>query len=56
VTTGKDGRFPRRAAAGEYIVRPADAERRLPRAEPVQVTVVPGQFAHVTVNFDSGMR
>jgi hypothetical protein len=56
VTTGRDGRFRVVLPAGGCIVRPAAAERLLPRADPVQVTLVPGPFAHVTVNFDSGMR
>jgi hypothetical protein len=56
VKSGPDGRFRVALPAGDYIVRSATPEKLLPRVEPVQVMVLPGQFAHVTINIDSGMR
>jgi hypothetical protein len=55
--TGSDGRFRVKLPPGEYEIIPApDTPRRFPRAFPQQVTVLPGQFARVTIEFDSGMR
>jgi hypothetical protein len=55
--TGADGRFRVALPPGVYLVGPpAGTGRRLPRGAQETVTVVPGRFAHVTINFDSGMR
>ena len=56
--TGSDGRFRVALPPGEYRIlhvqeRPG---RFLPRATEHTVTVRPGQFAHVEIHFDSGMR
>jgi hypothetical protein len=56
--TGSDGRFRVKLPPGEYEIMPgADRPGRfLPRASPQQVKVLAGQFAQVTIYFDSGMR
>ena len=55
--TGSDGRFRVALAPGTYRVGPPhQGGRFLPRGSEETVTVVPGQFARVTINFDSGMR
>lgn len=56
--TGSDGRFRVKLPPGEYEIMPAADRpgRFLPRASPQQVKVLPGQFAQVTIYFDSGMR
>jgi hypothetical protein len=56
--TGSDGRFRVALPPGEYRIihvqeRPG---RFLPRAAEETVTVRPGQFAHIEIHFDSGMR
>lgn len=55
--TGSDGRFRVALPPGTYKVGPpAGTGRRLPRGGEETVIVTPGKFAHVTINFDSGMR
>lgn len=55
--TGSDGRFRVALPPGTYNVGPpANTGRRLPRGGQETVTVLPGKVAHVTINFDSGMR
>ena len=55
--TGSDGRFRVALAPGTYRVGPPPQSGRfLPRGHEETVTVVPGQFVRVTINFDSGMR
>ena len=55
--TGSDGRFRVALAPGTYRVGPPHQSGRfLPRGSEETVTVVPGQFVRVTINFDSGMR
>ena len=55
--TGPDGRFRVAVPPGAYKVGPPqNTGRRLPRGGPETVAVTPGKFAHVTINFDSGMR
>ena len=55
--TGSDGRFRVSLPPGEYRVGPPTGQGRfLPRAEEQTVRVLPGQFARLTINFDSGMR
>jgi hypothetical protein len=57
VETGDDGRFRISLPPGEYIVGPPPGNVRfLPRASEQSVKVLPGQFAHLTINFDSGIR
>jgi hypothetical protein len=55
--TGSDGRFRVVLPPGIYKIGPAArAGRFFPRAGEQTVTVVQGRFAHVTIEFDSGMR
>lgn len=56
--TGEDGRFRVKLPPGDYRVVPLQEKpgRFLPRAGEELVKVLPGQFAHVTIEFDSGMR
>ena len=57
IETGPDGRFRVKLPPGTYrIGPPAQSKRFLPRATEETVTVEPGRFATVTINFDSGMR
>jgi hypothetical protein len=57
IETGPDGRFRVVLPPGTYTVGPPKrGGRMLPRGDEETVTVVPGKFAHVTLNFDSGMR
>jgi hypothetical protein len=55
--TGSDGRFRVSLPPGEYNVGPPPGKIRFaPRGTEQRVKVLPGQFAQVTINFDSGMR
>ncbi len=57
VETGSDGRFRVALPPGTYRVAPPTQKGRfLPRAGEETVTVKPGMFVQVTINFDSGMR
>jgi hypothetical protein len=57
VTAGDEGRFRVPLAPGEYVVDAEPTEGRpLPFAKPVDVTVRPGEFTHVTLSFDTGIR
>ncbi|MFL6213056.1 MAG: hypothetical protein ACJ74J_04090 [Blastocatellia bacterium] len=56
--TGSDGRFRVALPPGEYRIVPVPDSpgRFLPHANEQTVTVRPGQFAHIEIHFDSGMR
>jgi hypothetical protein len=54
--TGTDGRFSVPLPAGDYVIRGTGTGKMLPRVDPLEVTVLKGQVAHVIVNFDNGMR
>lgn len=56
--TGSDGRFRVALPPGEYrIVAVQEKPGRFqPRASEELVNVLPGQFAHVEIHYDSGMR
>jgi hypothetical protein len=57
VETGSDGRFRVALPPGTYKIGPPQRGGRfLPRGSEETVTVAPGKFAQVTINFDSGMR
>jgi hypothetical protein len=55
ITAGGDGRFRLALAPGDYVILPEPGDP-FPQAQPIDVTVVPGQFADVQVNYDSGIR
>lgn len=50
-----EGRFRISLPPGEYRIVPV-SPGRFPRATEQTVTVRPGQFAHIEIQFDSGMR
>jgi|GEM_PF-1054253 len=54
--TGSDGRFRVALPPGTYRIGPAARAGRSPRGDEQTVTVMQGKFAHVTIEFDSGMR
>ena len=54
--TGSDGRFRVALPPGTYKIGPGTRVGRFPRGAEQTVTVVQGRFAHVTIEFDSGMR
>ncbi len=55
VVASGDGRFEVPLPAGDYVVVP-QAGDPLPVAVPLDVRVLPGRFAEVEVNYDSGIR
>jgi hypothetical protein len=54
-TAAADGTFTIPLPPGEYVILPQPGNP-FPQAQPLDVTVVPGQFAEVQVNYDSGIR
>lgn len=56
--TGSDGRFRVVLPPGEYRIIPVQEKpgRFQPRASEELVNVLPGQFAHIEIQYDSGMR
>jgi hypothetical protein len=50
-----NGHFTVHLSPGRYVIEPT-AARVLPRAAPVAVTVKRHRFAHVAIEFDSGIR
>ena len=55
VTSGADGRFEIRLPPGQYVILPQNGDPT-PTAQLAPVTVVEGQFADVTINYDTGIR
>jgi hypothetical protein len=57
VSSGKDGKFRISLTPGEYTLTPISPNPGAPPyAEPQLVRVEPGQFTHVTVKYESGIR
>ena len=57
VTSGRDGTFSVRLAAGSYRLVPRSPEgRSFPHAAPLDVVVVAGQTTSATIAFDNGIR
>ena len=56
VTSAADGTFQVDLPPGEYVVTPSTGADTYPIAQPVSVTVAPGQFASVEINYDTGIR
>lgn len=55
--TDEEGRFRVALAPGEYILRPEHpGGMRPPFAAEQTFTVLPGQFTHLSVTYDSGIR
>ena len=55
VRSSLEGYFSVRLRAGEYVLVPGTG-RPFPRSERQAVTVRPGRYTSVTVQFDSGIR
>src|SRR5688572_1044596 len=56
VTSAADGRFEVDLLPGEYVVQPAPGADTYPIAQSVSVTVLPGAYADVQINYDTGIR
>jgi hypothetical protein len=57
VRSGEDGRFRINLAPGEYALTPISPNPGTPPyAAPQLVRIEPGQFTHVTIEYDSGIR
>lgn len=55
VASGGDGTFQVDVAPGDYVLAPATTDS-YPIAQPLSVTVVPGQYVTVQINYDTGIR
>ena len=55
VTSGADGKFTVDLVPGEYVIAP-ESGNPYPIAQPVPVTVAPGQYIEVEINYDTGIR
>jgi hypothetical protein len=55
IASGNDGTFKVDLTPGDYVLAPASSDA-YPIAQPVSVTVVPGQYVTVQVNYDTGIR
>lgn len=55
IASAGDGTFQVDVAPGDYVVTPATTDS-YPIAQPVSVTVVPGQYVTVQINYDTGIR
>lgn len=55
ISSGGDGTFKVDVPPGDYVVTPATNDS-YPIAQPVSVTVVPGQYVTVQINYDTGIR
>ena len=55
IASGGDGTFQVDVAPGDYVLAPA-TDRLYPIAQPLSVTVVPGQYVTVQINYDTGIR
>jgi hypothetical protein len=56
VTSASDGKFQVELPPGEYVVTPATGADTYPIAQPVSVTVQPGAYVDVEINYDTGIR
>lgn len=56
VTSAGDGTFQVNVPPGDYVVTPSTGADTYPIAQPVSVTVAPGQYASVEINYDTGIR
>jgi hypothetical protein len=54
-TAAADGTFSISLPPADYVILPQPGNP-FPQAQPIDVTVVPGQFEDVQVNYDSGIR
>jgi hypothetical protein len=56
VSSGVDGAFQVALAPGDYTVTPTPGGDPFPTAAPQAVTVLPGAFTEIEVNYDTGIR
>ena len=56
INSGADGKFEVTLPPGEYVVTPATGQDTYPVAQPVSVTVGPGAFVDIEINYDTGIR
>jgi hypothetical protein len=56
INSGADGRFQVDLPPGEYVVTPATGQDTYPIAQPVSVTVGPGAYVDIEINYDTGIR
>jgi hypothetical protein len=56
VMSGSDGRFEVRLAPGDYTIQPENGVDGVPSSSPQNVTVIPGDFVEVEIDFDTGLR
>jgi hypothetical protein len=55
VNSGPDGRFEVSLPPGDYVIAPESGDP-YPIAQPLSVTVTPGQYEEVEINYDTGIR
>ena len=56
ISSGNDGTFQVDLDPGDYVIAPASGTDSYPIAQPVSVTVAPGQYVTVQINYDTGIR
>ena len=56
ITSGNDGTFSVDLDPGDYVIAPATGTDQYPFAQPVSVTVSPGEYVTVQINYDTGER
>jgi hypothetical protein len=56
IASGGDGTFQVDLDPGDYVIAPTTGTDSYPIAQPVSVTVTPGQYAMVEINYDTGIR
>jgi len=56
LSAGNDGTFQIDLDPGDYVIAPATGTDSYPIAQPVSVTVPPGQYVTVQINYDTGIR
>lgn len=56
VTSAADGRFEVALAPGDYTVTPTPGGDPFPTAPPQAVTVIPGSFVEIQIDYDTGIR
>jgi len=56
ITSGNDGTFQVDLDPGDYVIAPATGTDSYPIAQPQSVTVSPGQYVTIQINYDTGIR
>ena len=56
IASGNDGTFQVDLAPGDYVIAPATGTDSYPIAQPVSISVTPGNYATVQINYDTGIR